>query len=155
MLGMRSDRELLIQGVCNKIEAQFPEEPYAKLLFAIIQQSILDITNQTTYKSRLKNLEVKRDRRDAIRFLNGNIHWLNLLGIEIEWIRNGEPIIFEGEKWYPADGVETLLDSEVMLMGSNRKIQFFIYKVDVRPFERLYTKFGKNRFRYWEREEND
>jgi len=83
----KTDRELIIQGVCDKIEAQFPEEPEAKLLFAIIKQSILDISNETIYKRRELNLVAKQDKRDAIRYLNGDIYWLELLGIEVEWIR--------------------------------------------------------------------
>ena len=62
MQGMRSERELLIQGVCNKIEAQFPEDPEAKLLFAIIKQAIKDVAGKN-----------KIDRRDAIRYLNHDI----------------------------------------------------------------------------------
>ena len=70
---------------------------------------------------------------------------------EPEWIRNGEPLEYEGELWYPQDGVEGLLDSEVMYMGEYRGIQFFIDKIDVRPFDRIYTKFAKNKFRYFEK----
>ena len=71
--------------------------------------------------------------------------------VEPSWIRNGEPIEFEGEMWYPQDGTETLLDSEVMYLGEYRGVQFFLDKVDVRPYDRLYTKFGKNKFRYFEK----
>ena len=71
------------------------------------------------------------------------------------WIRNGEPIEFEGELWYPMDGVETLLDAEVYILGEYRGVQFFVDKVDVRPYDRLYTKFGKNAFRYFEKREHD
>ena len=71
---------------------------------------------------------------------------------ELEWIRNGEPIVFENEKWYPKDGTETMQDSEVMLLGEYRGVQFFIDKEDVRPYKRLYTKFGRNKFRYFEKQ---
>jgi len=74
-----------------------------------------------------------------------------LSSIEAEWIRNGEPIKFEGELWYPADGIEGFLDSEMRLMGTHQGVEFFIDKVDVRPFNRLYTKFGKNKFRFFEK----
>ena len=70
---------------------------------------------------------------------------------EAEWIRQGEPIEFEGERWYPVDGVENLLDSEVYLAGEYRGVQIFVEKMDVRPYDRLYTKFEKNRFRYFEK----
>ena len=72
---------------------------------------------------------------------------------ETEWIRDGEPIEFEGALWYPADGIESLLDSEVYLVGEYRGVQIFVDKLDVRPFGRLYTKFEKNKFRYFKRRE--
>lgn len=70
---------------------------------------------------------------------------------EAEWIRNGEPIEFEGEMWYPVDGIEGLQDSEVYILGEYRGVQYFVDKVDVRPYDRLYTKFDKNKFRYFEK----
>lgn len=73
---------------------------------------------------------------------------------EASWIRNGEPIVFESEAWYPQDDVESLKDSEMLFLGDYRGVQFFVYRVDVRPYERLYTKFGKNKFRYFKRLEN-
>lgn len=72
---------------------------------------------------------------------------------EPQWIRSGEPIEFEGELWYPQDGAEGLLDSEVLLMGEYYGVEFFIDLLDVRPFNRLYTKFGRHQFRYFEKRE--
>lgn len=69
---------------------------------------------------------------------------------EPDWIRNGEPIEFEGELWYPRDTIDILTDSEVTPLGEYREIAFFLQKTDVRPFEHLYTKFGKNKFRVFE-----
>jgi len=69
--------------------------------------------------------------------------------MEPEWIRNGEMIEFEGEQWFPADGIENLLDNEVYAVGEHRGVKFFVEKTDVRPFGRLYTKFNKNKFRYF------
>ena len=66
---------------------------------------------------------------------------------EAEWIISGVPIEFEGELWYPQDSVDVLIDAEVSLLGEYRNIQFFVEKIDVRPYERLYTKFGRNKFR--------
>ena len=54
------------------------------------------------------------------------------VNMEVEWIRNGEPIEFEGELWYPRDDVETLLDSEVYLLGEHKGTQ----KVDVLTTDR-------------------
>ncbi|MFH0753250.1 MAG: hypothetical protein V2A70_01645 [Candidatus Omnitrophota bacterium] len=67
------------------------------------------------------------------------------------WIRNGEPIIFEGEKWFPTDEVESILDTEVYQAGMYRDVMFYLEKTDVRPFERAYTRFAKNRYRAFEK----
>jgi hypothetical protein len=70
---------------------------------------------------------------------------------EAEWIQNGQPIVFEKEDWYPVDAIENILDAEVRLMGESQGVQFFTLQEDVRPYSRLYTKFGINRFRAFER----
>ncbi len=69
--------------------------------------------------------------------------------VEPEWIRNGEPLVFEDKPWYPKDGVEIFTDAEMYLVGEYRGVQFFSDRTDVRPFDRLYTKFGRNKFRYF------
>ena len=74
---------------------------------------------------------------------------------EPEWVHNGEPIEFEGEKWYPTDEVESLLDPEVYLLGEYRGVKFFIDRTDVKPYSRLYTVFGKDRFRAFEKRGHD
>ena len=81
----------------------------------------------------------------------GRMQMFPLMSSEADWIRNGEPIEFEGEKWYPADIVEVLLDSEVFLLGEHRGLQFFVEKADVRPYNGLYTKFDVNKFRLFEK----
>jgi hypothetical protein len=81
----------------------------------------------------------------------GNVQSYAFPAMETGWIRDGEPIEFEGESWYPADGTEALLDSEVYYLGEYQGVKFFVDKLDVRPYERLYTKFGKNEFRYFKR----
>ncbi len=67
--------------------------------------------------------------------------------MEAAWIRNGDPILFDGTLWYPTDNVENIQDAEVYLMGEYQEVQFFIEKTDVKPYDRLYTKFGENQFR--------
>jgi len=67
------------------------------------------------------------------------------------WIRNGEPIMFESEAWFPTDEVESLLDPEIYQVGAHREVLFYIEKSDVRPFSRIYTYFSKNRYRAFER----
>jgi hypothetical protein len=69
---------------------------------------------------------------------------------EPAWIRNGDAIPFEGEEWFPTDEVESILDTEVYQAGSYRDVPFYLEKTDVRPFDRVYTRFGKNRYRAFE-----
>lgn len=69
------------------------------------------------------------------------------MGIEPEWVRNGEPVHFEGEDWYPTDDVENLFDSEVYRAGEYRSTVIYLEKVDVRPFARVYLYFGPDRYR--------
>ena len=75
--------------------------------------------------------------------------------IEAGWIRNGEPIEYGGSRWFPVDDTETLLDAEVYQVGEYKGVQIFVDKVDIKPYKRLYTKFAKNKFRYYERHRDD
>lgn len=79
----------------------------------------------------------------------GNLQSYPTPAIEAQWIRDGRPIEFEGSVWYPADGLEAMQDSEVYLVAEYKGVQVFVDRIDVRPYERLYTKFSKNRFRYF------
>ena len=74
--------------------------------------------------------------------------------MEAEWIRNGQPIEFEDELWFPVDDYETLTDSEVYLISQFQGVQVFVEKIDVRPFERLYTKLDVNKYRIYERNDD-
>ncbi len=73
--------------------------------------------------------------------------------VEARWIREGESIEFEGEKWYPQDSLDYLRDDEVYYLGDYRNVQFFVEKIDVRPYDRLYTKFGQYQFRVFQKED--
>lgn len=75
--------------------------------------------------------------------------------IEAGWIRNGEPIEYGGYKWYPVNDYEVLKDSEVYQIAEYKGVQVFVEKIATKPYERIYTKFDKNRFRYFERRYND
>ena len=70
--------------------------------------------------------------------------------IEAGWIRDGNPIVYEGNKWYPVDDLENMLDSELFQVGEYNGVQVFVDKVDTKPYNRLYTKFAKGKFRYFE-----
>lgn len=80
----------------------------------------------------------------------GNVMMYRITSPEPEWIRNGEPIQFEDEFWYPRDTIDILRDSEVLFVGEFRGVAFYIQTADIRPFNRLYTKFGPNKFRVFE-----
>lgn len=80
---------------------------------------------------------------------SGRIQTYSVNTKEADWIRNGEALTFENEQWYPADDIEVLTDSEVYPLGEQQGTQFFAVKTDVRPYNRLYTKFSPNQFRYF------
>ncbi|MBF0483167.1 MAG: hypothetical protein HQL25_00525 [Candidatus Omnitrophica bacterium] len=71
--------------------------------------------------------------------------------LEAQWIRDGLPLEFEHELWYPQDGIETFLEPEVLKVGQYKEVDVFVEKVDIRPYNRLYTRFNKNKFRYYEK----
>ncbi|MBF0570732.1 MAG: hypothetical protein HQL12_02550 [Candidatus Omnitrophica bacterium] len=75
--------------------------------------------------------------------------------IEAGWIRDGKPIEYNGSKWYPVNDYEILQDSEVYQITEYKGIQIFVEKIATKPYERLYTKFEKNKFRYFERRADD
>jgi hypothetical protein len=75
--------------------------------------------------------------------------------VEAAWIRNGEPIVFEGKQWFPVKDIENLRDIEVFQIGEYKGVQIFVDKVDFKPYARIYTKFARGKFRYFERARND
>lgn len=79
----------------------------------------------------------------------GNVQSYAFQNIEPEWIRNGDPIKFDGLLWYPEDGIETMTDIEVMPVFEQNGTTIFIDRIDVKPYDRLYTKFGINKYRYF------
>ncbi len=75
--------------------------------------------------------------------------------VEAGWVRNGEPIEYGGQRWFPVNDVEILMDSEVTVIGEYKGTPIFVDKIDTKPYDRIYTKFAKNKFRYYERSPND
>ncbi len=75
--------------------------------------------------------------------------------VEAVWIRDGQPIEYDGYKWYPVNDYEVMEDSEVYQIGIYKGVQIFVEKTDTKPYDRIYTKFDKNKFRYFERREDD
>ena len=86
---------------------------------------------------------------------NGQVQTYPSPVIEAGWIRDGKPIEYDGSRWYPVNDYEVLQDSEVFRIGEYKGVQIFVEKIAVKPYERLYTKFDKNKFRYFERKDND
>lgn len=84
----------------------------------------------------------------------GNLQSYPFANVEAEWIRNGESFKYEGQDWYPADGIESLTDSEVAPVFEHKGVTVFIDKIDVKPYDRLYTKFGINKYRYFKPKKN-
>lgn len=83
------------------------------------------------------------------RALDNNVN-ASATAAEPGWIRNGEPIDFEKAFWYPTDEVERLMDNEVFQVGQYRDTAVFVERVDVKPYARVYTRFGKGRYRAFE-----
>lgn len=75
--------------------------------------------------------------------------------VEAEWIRNGGPLEYAGQKWFPVNDVEVLTDPEVTPIGEYKGTQIFADRIDTKPYDRIYTKFSKNKFRYYERPSDD
>jgi len=86
---------------------------------------------------------------------NGQIQSYPAPIIEASWIRDGLPIDYDGHKWYPVNDYEIMDDSEVFQIFEYKGVQVFVEKIATKPYERIYTKFDKNKFRYFERRDND
>ena len=86
---------------------------------------------------------------------DGQLQSYSTPAIEAGWIRNGDPIQYDGNKWYPVNDYEVLQDSEVYQIIEYKGVQVFVEKIATKPYPRLYTKFDKNKFRYFERRDND
>ena len=86
---------------------------------------------------------------------NGQIQTYPALAIEPTWIRDGEPVEFDGLKWYPVNDYEVMDDSEVYLVGEYKGVLIFVERIATKPYDRIYTKFEKNKFRYFERQDYD
>ena len=70
---------------------------------------------------------------------------------EAPWVREGMPIMFQEYAWYPTEDIETLLDSEMEYQGEYNQVPFYIEKRQIKPFSRIYTKFGNHRYRIFKK----
>ena len=64
----------LANAVCKKISYQFPTCPEGKLMFAILEQSILDLYDIG-------------ERRTALSHLSGNIPEAQICDVDADWIK--------------------------------------------------------------------
>ena len=85
----------------------------------------------------------------------GQVQSYPVPAIEAGWIRDGQAIEYDGYKWFPANDYEVLKDSEVYQITEHKGVQVFVEKIAIKPYARLYTKFDKNKFRYFERRVDD
>lgn len=86
---------------------------------------------------------------------NGQVQSYAYPAIEPAWIRDGKPIEYDRHKWYPASDYEVMDDTEVLQVAQYKGVQVFVEKIATKPYTRLYTKFDKNKFRYYERHQDD
>jgi len=58
----------------HAIKPQFPDWPESQLMFAVIKQAVIDLSN-------------KYEHDKAVRYLNGDMMQAEMCGIEPRWIR--------------------------------------------------------------------
>jgi hypothetical protein len=66
---------------------------------------------------------------------------------EPPWIREGQPIIYNNQNWYPSEEVENFTDGEMEYVATYNDAPFYVEKRQVKPFNRIYTKFGYHKYR--------
>jgi hypothetical protein len=66
---------------------------------------------------------------------------------EADWIRNGQPITYDNKKWYPTEYIENHLDVEMEYAGEFQKVPFYVERRQIKPFNRIYTKFDYHKYR--------
>jgi len=86
---------------------------------------------------------------------NGQVQSYPAPVIEAGWIRDGQPVEYDGSKWFPVNDYEVLQDSEVFQISEYKGVQVFVEKIATKPYDRIYTKFDKNKFRYFKRHDDD
>ncbi|MBU2540347.1 MAG: hypothetical protein KJ593_00425 [Candidatus Omnitrophica bacterium] len=75
---------------------------------------------------------------------------------EADWIREGSPIIYESKSLYPTEHVENHLDREMEYVGEFQQVPFYVELRQIKPYNRLYTKFNYHKYRlFLLKEKND
>lgn len=66
---------------------------------------------------------------------------------EAAWIKDGKPILYDNKSWYPTEFIENHLDKEMEYIDSFQKVPFYVERRQIRPYDRLYTKFDYHKYR--------
>lgn len=66
---------------------------------------------------------------------------------EADWVREGKPVIYENKNWYPSEYIENHLDNEMERIGEFQEVPFYVERRQIKPFNRLYTKFDYHKYR--------
>lgn len=74
---------------------------------------------------------------------------------EADWIRDGKPIIYEGLNWHPTENIENHLDKEMEYVGEFQRVPFYVERRQIKPYNRIYTKFGYHKYRVFLEKKND
>ena len=66
---------------------------------------------------------------------------------DADWIREGRPIIYEDKSWFPTEHIENHLDREMEYLGEFQQVPFYVERRQIKPYNRIYTKFGYHKYR--------
>jgi hypothetical protein len=73
---------------------------------------------------------------------------------EADWIKEGKPIIFDSRTWNPTEYIENHLDSEMDYVGEFQKVPFYVERRQIKPYNRIYTKFDYHKYRLFLEKKN-
>ncbi len=74
---------------------------------------------------------------------------------EADWVREGKPIIYESKSWYPTEYIENHLDKEMEYIGEFQQLPFYVELRQIKPYNRVYTKFNYHKYRLFTLKEED
>jgi hypothetical protein len=71
---------------------------------------------------------------------------------EPDWIREGQPLVYEGANWLPQRRSEVFAESDLEQVGEYRGVPFFAERADLKPYATLYTTLGPYEYRAFKKE---
>lgn len=74
---------------------------------------------------------------------------------EADWIKEGRPLINKNNKWYPTEYIENHLDSEMEYVGEFQQVSFYVERRQIKPYNRIYTKFEYHKYRRFTKKNHD